>query len=132
MSRGPGAVQRSVLSALLDEPVGVFVGWRTVSELTARVYGKGAGRSQVESVRRAMKSLATAGKLELDYMDESTLVHHTRFVGGDGQVYRRAHYADRAQLCGHLPLSVEEREHLEQWLGRMAALDARIDGWCAS
>ena len=126
MSRGIGRVQRAVLDALLGQPSGPFSGWLTVFELTDSVFGPSMTRARIESVRRAMKALAAAGVLELDYMPEMTPVRATGYAAGDGQIQRRRYYGDRNRLCAHLTLSVEEREHLNEWLDALVEIDSRI------
>ncbi|MGI8536807.1 MAG: hypothetical protein ACR2K2_09980 [Mycobacteriales bacterium] len=130
MSRGPGVVQRSVLDALLDQPTGPCVGWLTAAELTQHVFGGHSSRAQVESVRRAMKTLAEAGTVELDYLPELTPVRATRYAAGDGMVHRVGYHGNRGLLAAHLALSVEERrarrQYLDDLLERLVALDARI------
>lgn len=131
MSRGLGRVQLAILDALLDEPSGPYAGWRTAPELTAKICGPSYGRSDLESVRRSMKSLARSGFVELDYVDEVVLVSAARVATGEHTSYRRRHAATRSPLAAHLTLSVEEREAREaakeQWLAALAALDQKID-----
>lgn len=123
-------MQKAVLGALCEEPPGPLRGWRTPVELASTMYGKGPTRAQVESVRRALKTLAAAGKVELDVQSEPVWVRATRFNAGEGQVQRRKHVADRGVLVAHLTLSVEERaardQHYADSLEALVALDKRI------
>ena len=54
MSRGPGRVQRAILSSLSDE-------WLNVDAICATLNWKGYERAERESVRRAMRVLAQRG-----------------------------------------------------------------------
>ena len=130
MSRGPGRVQRAVLDVLAEECNSD--GWLTVPELAGRVVGPDSTRAEHESVRRAAKRLARAGRVELEYFDAPVDVRSARVSWGDWIVYRRRHDGYRRVLAVHWPLSVEERAaraKLQQdWLDRLTTIDARISG----
>jgi DNA-binding transcriptional ArsR family regulator len=72
VSRGPGRIQRALLAHLLgeDAPVGPFAGepgFEPVSALARRVFGVVEPTdSQRASVRRALRSLAERGLVELE------------------------------------------------------------------
>lgn len=130
MSRGPGRVQTAILDTLLAEPEGPLVGWRTVRELAVSVFGEQPSRAEVESVRRALKRLASLGRVELDLLTEETVIAATRVAAGDRIAYRRRHAATRPVLGAHLALSVEERaareQHYAARLDALTTLDRRI------
>lgn len=129
MSGGFGVVQRTVLAVLLELTDGPFTGWTTVSDLARIVWNTSdPTRAQVESVRRAAKALADAGRVELDYMPEMSYVKATEYDAGPGIgiVHRARHVGDRQQLFVHLTLSVEERALVEGWLERLVTLDRQI------
>lgn len=127
MSRGLGRVQEGILDVLSLEPTGAIRGWCTATELTLAMYGQQASRAKLESVRRAMKSLAKAGMVELDYLTEPVRVHGARVAAGDDPIYRRPHFADRAVLAAHLTLSVEERESRAEFFRASVETLARQD-----
>lgn len=57
MSRGPGVIQRKLLSVLASNPKTVF----TVAQLAERAFPNGDGTpAEIESVRRALKKLPVA------------------------------------------------------------------------
>ena len=99
-----------MLAVLDEQPTGILRGWMTVAEVAKEIYGKPLSRTQVESVRRAIKGLAAAGAVETDYMDELVDVRAARVDQGEHLGYRRGHYGDRKALVVHLLLSVEERD----------------------
>ncbi len=88
--------------------------WLSPAEVAEKIHGEPSTRSEVESVRRAMKSLAASGRLELEVWDALVDVRPARVSAGDWLHYRRGHDAWRAHLYGHRLLSVEEREQREQ------------------
>ena len=130
MSRGPGQVQRAILAVLDEEPTGLFSGWLSIPELTERVHGEASTRAQIESVRRACKSLAAAGAVETEYGDELVTVREARVSSGEWPFGRREHFGDRKHLYVHLLLSVEERESRAQFyrdsLDRLSVEESRI------
>ena len=60
MSRGPGKVQRAVLTVLQDSTVGGYPMPLSAQELAERVWDS-PSRSQVGAVRRALAGLEDAG-----------------------------------------------------------------------
>jgi len=70
MSRGPGAVQRRILDALID----AGDKWTPVRELA------GATPAQRESARRAVHALAAAGKVETRTVHRPVR-QHTGWIG---------------------------------------------------
>lgn len=105
--------------------------WLSIEELTAemQVPGSALTRARTESVRRAVKALAERGLVDLELQAAPRRVAASRVDRGDGYAYRDRHVADRAVLCAHWPLSVEEKRRrgvwLRAWLDRLAALDER-------
>ena len=123
MSRGPGWVQRFALDYLAAHPPKWVMradyngrppyrdwdcGFVTVDELAAYCrHHRGCGdhdplrceidfavsRAEVESMRRAVKQLAKAGRVEL--------THRSLYTDA----------GNRTNLCCRLPLSVEQAEH---------------------
>jgi hypothetical protein len=70
MSKGPGRVERGVSEHL----IGGTCGWLTMSDLAGAIdVTDSPSRSQIESVRRACRRLAAAGRAELDYYHDGRL-----------------------------------------------------------
>ncbi len=103
--------------------------WLTPTEVASRIPGADT-RSGRESVRRSMKSLARAGRLDLGYFDDVVHVRQASVSWGEAKVYRSSHRGTRKVLAAHWPLSVEEREAraqmLQESVDRLTALDERI------
>jgi len=103
MSRGPGITQRAVLDGLSEE-------WLSVDDvLTTLNQSLTAGRSERESIRRAMRTLAVNGQARLRHDAHGELqvsepldletrkilgeVHAVEASGGDGWQYLLRHYS---------------------------------------
>ena len=126
MSRGLGQTQRRILDhlAAVDKeattyrgPRGALGGWVPVRVLATAVYGDDPTRSQVETVRRAVKTLEARGLVALWWF--SVLVPTTR-----GDVYRET--VDTRQLAARIPaLTDADLEALRQ------AEERRRQEWAA-
>src|SRR5579884_3054061 len=127
MSRGPGRVQRGVLTAIYTADSGH---WWTMAELATAVFGRPTSRSQVESVRRAVKALATRHAITTDTFPDMVPVRGARIDIGDRYAYRGRHYADRVQLLATRTLSVEEKRRRDEFysdlIDRLVEIDSRI------
>jgi len=127
MSRGPGRVQNAVLAVLAAQPAGWASGWLSLAEIVEQVFEVPASRAQTESVRRALKSLAGQGVVELDLMLQFVPVSGVRVSWREGQYHRRKHDRYRPILFAHCTLSVEQREAREQFyaesLDRLVEID---------
>jgi hypothetical protein len=84
MSRGHGSTQQAILSYLQSQPrehtnpysggdvVENYPAWTTVQDLAYVLFGQGTpARPQVESVRRAVKRLASEGLAEIAMVRDS-------------------------------------------------------------
>lgn len=79
-------------------------------ELAAEVFGQPVTRAAVESVRRAVKSLADRGVISTDTFPEAIKIPEARVERGEQYPHhRRQHHADRTQLFATRKLSVEAR-----------------------
>ncbi len=120
-------MQRAVLE-VLDAERRREGHWLTPTEVASRIPGANT-HSGRESVRRSIKSLAQAGRLDLDYFDDFVHVREAAVSWGEAKVYRSSHRGTRKVLAAHWPLSVEEREARERSirdsLDRLTALDRR-------
>lgn len=127
MSRGPGRVQRFVLDLLArsHKPAALDC-WVTVEDVAQELAEGRPSRAQTEAVRRAMKQLARAGRIELDLVDVETRVRSARVDRGEFYAHRARHTSTRTVLAAHCPLSVEEKEVREQYERRLDAL-VRLD-----
>jgi hypothetical protein len=121
VSRGLGAVQRSILAALADNTVdpmtdfderGVswqrYPSWSSVVELAAQI-GLGDSRSAVESVRRAVLGLARAHLVM------------TRYV-----LRRRGFNEPQEMLAARLPLRSEVKERWQAAYERRQERDRAV------
>lgn len=105
--------------------------WWPVADLAAEVFDAvRPSRAQVESVRRAVKSMSARGVLDIELQDQTVGVQSARVDRGDFLAYRPTHAASRPMLCAHLPLSVEQKKRRAQSLAHtldaLIALDQRI------
>jgi hypothetical protein len=118
-------VERQVLEVLARHPH--RDDWLTVRELATEDTIAPVTRARVESVRRAVKNLERAGRVEVEAWDSPVPVRAARVDRGVGYAYRARHLSSRRLLCVHLPLSVEEKkarsDWLRVWLDRLASLE---------
>jgi hypothetical protein len=68
MSRGYGLSQREVLAALEDGRWHQLADGKYADYIPS-VAGTGASRARIESLRRAIKTLEAAGRIETDYVN---------------------------------------------------------------
>src|SRR5215207_6226882 len=111
MNTDPGRVQRAVLVALAEDGTPEH-GWLTVPELAARLAGPDPTRTELESVRRAVKQLGRTGRARAEYWDAEVVVRSARVERGDFMAHRAGHRSSRPVLVAHSPASVEKETAL--------------------
>ena len=131
MSRGHGKAQRFVLEALERRDGGNLAGWhwRTAEDLATERAGREPSTAEVESIRRAIRSLGAEGLVEARHFDGHregepvTSLHPAMDDEGEftGEFEEYTHRPNRGfrVLCARLTLTEEERaaeaiEHKEQ------------------
>jgi hypothetical protein len=137
MSRGPGRWQREILEVLNSPCVILGADWvPTLRQLVARLAGPAHTHSEEVAIRRAVKSLAAAGRVEAELMEpwmseDGYEVASTRVWWRGEYVHRRRHFRGGAELMIRLarPLEVQaaERARCQASLERLGAIDNRID-----
>jgi hypothetical protein len=93
VSRGHGKAQRFVLDALARKRVGGFEPgrwyWMDAGEIAAERGGHAPSAAEVESIRRAIHSLAAEGLVEAKHSDQSRegepVTITVRAIGDDGE-----------------------------------------------
>lgn len=106
MSRRRGPLQRRVLAVIQAETESDR--WWTMRELALAVFAGTLSRGRVESVRRAVKSLAAVDALAIKEIEEHAWVAGRYVYYGEDRLYRPRHYGRRVVLLAHRPSTVVE------------------------
>ncbi len=131
MNTDPGRVQRAVLVALAEDGRPEH-GWLTVPELAARLAGPDPTRTELESVRRAVKELGRTGRAQAEYWDAEVVVRSARVHRGDFMAHRAGHQSSRPVLVAHSPAGVGQETALahagRESLAPLADAHAQVHG----